>query len=165
MGIAQTLFKCLHLVVRCLQAASAMTVLGLSAYVATWYNRDTLTASPSQVNFLVFVPCWSIISLLYLEVTPKFAPRIANPYASIFFEATNFLFYVAGAGALGHFLARLLFCRGMVCTVAHADAGIAGALAVMWFYTMGTLIMDVFKIGFRKNAATMTRPKPEMSAA
>lgn len=43
--------------------------------VANWYNMDTMTSSPSQINFLVFVPLWSFISIAYLEVVPKFAPR------------------------------------------------------------------------------------------
>lgn len=43
--------------------------------VSHWYNNDTLTASPSQVNFLIFVPLFSIISVAYLEIAPRFMPK------------------------------------------------------------------------------------------
>ena len=46
-----------------------------SITVANWYNVDTLTSSPSQINFLIFSALWSVISIVYLEVLPKFAPR------------------------------------------------------------------------------------------
>lgn len=43
--------------------------------MANWYNVDTLTSSPSQINFLVFVPLFSLISIAYLEAVPKFMPK------------------------------------------------------------------------------------------
>jgi hypothetical protein len=43
--------------------------------VAHWYNADTLTASPSQIDFLIFVPIFSFISIAYLEITPRFMAR------------------------------------------------------------------------------------------
>jgi hypothetical protein len=43
--------------------------------VANWYNVDTLTSSPSQINFLVFTPVFSILSIAYLELAPRFLPR------------------------------------------------------------------------------------------
>jgi len=43
--------------------------------VAHWYNADTLTASPSQINFLIFVPLFSFLSVVYLEVVPRFMPK------------------------------------------------------------------------------------------
>jgi hypothetical protein len=47
--------------------------------VAHWYDADTLTASPSQVNFLIFVPVFSFISLAYLVITPRFLSRGTCP--------------------------------------------------------------------------------------
>lgn len=43
--------------------------------VAHWYDADTLTASPSQINFLIFLSLFSVVSLVYLELTPRFAAR------------------------------------------------------------------------------------------
>lgn len=48
--------------------------LTLSA-VANWYNADTLTSSPSQLNFLVFASLWSLVSVGYIEGASRFVPR------------------------------------------------------------------------------------------
>lgn len=82
----------LLLPLRIAQFVFAVVVVGLSSYgmkelmhkrdvitdepaVAHWYNADTLTASPSQINFLIFVPLFSFISVVYLEVVPRFVPK------------------------------------------------------------------------------------------
>lgn len=83
----------LLLPLRIAQFVFAVVVVGLSSYgmdkiiyqshlsltnesiVAHWYNADTLTASPSQINFLIFVPLFSFISVVYLEVVPRFMPK------------------------------------------------------------------------------------------
>ena len=62
-------------ILRIAQATFALVVLGLSGYVANWYNVDTVTSSPSQINFLIFASLWSMISIAYLEVVPRFAAR------------------------------------------------------------------------------------------
>lgn len=88
---------------------------------------------------------------------------ISNPYASIFFEASNLVFYLAGAAGLGHYLSRLLFCRGIVCTVAKADVGITTVSFFLWLITLIILVADVFKVGFRKTQSVQAR-NPNMSA-
>lgn len=84
----------LLLPIRIAQAVFAIVILGLSGYgtrdlynwhtaeelltyhiVSHWYNADTLTASPSQINFLVFVPVFTLISILYLEIAPRFMSK------------------------------------------------------------------------------------------
>ncbi len=47
--------------------------------VAHWYDNDTLTAAPSQINFLIFVPIFSVLSVAYLEIAPRFMPRGKPP--------------------------------------------------------------------------------------
>lgn len=47
--------------------------------VVHWYNADTLTSPPSQINFLIFVPLFSFLSIAYLEATPKFLPKCKHP--------------------------------------------------------------------------------------
>ena len=47
---------------------------GFSA-VANWYNMDTLTASPTQINFMIAAPLFSLITIAYLELVPRFMPR------------------------------------------------------------------------------------------
>ena len=91
----------LVLPLRIVQVVLSLVVLGLSGYgtlslpwspvegkisrcgrwwtnrnaVAHWYNVDTLTASPTQINFLIFAGIWSILSVGYLELVTRFFPR------------------------------------------------------------------------------------------
>jgi len=139
----------LLLPLRVAQGLFALIVLGLSAYVAHWYDSDTLTASPSQINFLVFVPIFTVLSILYLECAPRFMARASHPYAHFGLEALNMLFYFAGFIALSAFLGKLLFCRGSVCAAARADAVFAAFSWLLWVGTSVILAMEIFKGGVR----------------
>lgn len=142
----------LVLPLRIVQVVLSLVVLGLSGYVANWYNVDTLTQSPTQINFLIFAALWSIVSVIYLEVVTKFFPRAAHPWAALAFEGTNVLFFFAGFIALGVFLSQLLFCRGTVCAAAQADTAFSAFLFCTWGATVGLAARDMFKGGFRKPA-------------
>ncbi|KAF2969915.1 hypothetical protein GQX73_g3706 [Xylaria multiplex] len=109
------------LALRVAQFTLAFVVLGLSAYVANWYNVDTMSPPPAQIGWLLFVSLFTIISIGVLEGLPKFAPRFHHPYAALSLEFGNALFYFAGFIALSTFMGRLLFCRGSVCSAARAD--------------------------------------------
>ncbi|KAK0706861.1 membrane-associating domain-containing protein [Lasiosphaeria miniovina] len=146
-------FKIIVLILRVFQAAFAVVVLGLSAFVSNWYNTDTKTASPAQINFLIFAPLWSLLSIACLEVVPKFLPRLSNPYAALGLEATNVLFWFAGSVGLGVFMNGLLFCRGAVCSAAQADVAFSAFLIFQWAATAIILALDVLKMGFRKPRA------------
>lgn len=139
----------LILPLRIAQALMGAAVLGHSAYVAHWYNADTLTASPSQFNFLIFASVFSIISILYLEVLPRRWPRGSHPYAHFALEILNTIFYFCGFIALSIFHARLLFCRGSVCLAARADVAFALFNFCLWLATTVILCVEIFKGGFR----------------
>lgn len=51
----------------------------MSLIVAHWYNVDTLTTSPSQINLLLFASLYTIVSVLYLELAPRFVPKSKLP--------------------------------------------------------------------------------------
>ncbi|KKY30580.1 hypothetical protein UCDDA912_g09438 [Diaporthe ampelina] len=138
----------LMLALRAVQGVFAVVILGLSAYVANWYNIDTLTSSPSQVNFLVFVPLFSLISIAYLEAVPKFMPKFSHPWAVLALEVTNVLFYFAGFVALAVFLTHLLFCRGAVCGSARAATVFSSFNFLLWTATAALTIKDALKGGF-----------------
>jgi len=148
----------LLLPIRIAQAVFAVVVLGLSGYVAHWYNADTLTASPSQINFLIFVPIFTLISVLYLEVTPRFMSKASHPYAHFAFELLNVLFYFAGFIALSVFLSKLLFCRGSVCAAARADAAFGAFSWLLWLASSAILAMEMFKGG-----RSRSMPQPNMA--
>jgi len=137
---------------RAIQGIFAIIILGLSSYVAHWYDADTLTASPSQINFLIFLSLYTIVSLAYLELAPRFAPRASNQYVHFGLELINSLFYFAGFVALAVFLSRLLFCRGSVCNAARADAVFAAFGWLTWMASTTLIALEMFKGGFRKRS-------------
>jgi len=139
---------------RILQVVLSLAVLGTAGYVANWYNSDTLTASPSQINFLIFVPLWSFITIAYLEITPVYAKRASHPYAHFTLEIITTIFYFAGAVALAVFLSKLLYCRGSVCASARAAAILSSISFVTWVVTTTLLGAEIFKGGFRAAQAT-----------
>lgn len=146
--------------------------------MANWYNVDTLTSSPSQVNFLVFVPLFSLISIAYLEAVPKFMPKckccfplepgvkesksavqkrtpsdkkafpVHHPWAVLALETTNVIFYFAGFIALAVFLSKLLFCRGAVCGSARAATAFSSFEFALWAATAALTIKDAAQGGF-----------------
>lgn len=58
-------------------------VLTAGRVVADWYISQSPFASPGTVNFLVFVPIFSIISIVYLEAVPRLAPRGKSPFHTL----------------------------------------------------------------------------------
>ncbi|CAJ2511524.1 Uu.00g071490.m01.CDS01 [Anthostomella pinea] len=138
---------------RAAQLTLAFVILGLSAYVANWYNVDTLTSPPSQVGWLLFVSLFTILSVGYLELAPRFMPRASHPYAAISLEISNALFYFAGFVALSVFISRLLFCRGSVCGAAKADIAFGAIEFLLWTGSAVLMGKDVFKGGFRRPGA------------
>jgi len=142
---------------RILQIVLSLIVLGTAGYVANWYNSDTLTASPSQINFLIFVPVWSFITIAYLEITPVYAKRASHPYAHFALEIITTIFYFAGFVALAVFLSKLLYCRGTVCASARAAAIFSSINCATWILTTILLGMEIFKGGFRVAQAQNAR--------
>ncbi|TVY21079.1 hypothetical protein LARI1_G001091 [Lachnellula arida] len=150
---------------RIAQLIFAVVVVGLSGYVAHWYNADTLTASPKQINFLIFVPVFSIISTFYLEFVPRFAPKASHPYAHFAVEVLNTLFYFSGFIALAVFVGRLLFCRGSVCSAARADVVFAAFSWVLWAASSVIAALNIFRGGFQnmktdRNASSVMKEMP-----
>ncbi|KUI57717.1 hypothetical protein VP1G_05051 [Cytospora mali] len=140
----------LVLALRAFQGIFAIIIIGLSAYVVHWYNVDTLTSPPAQVNFLIFVPLFSLISIAYMEATPRHLHQhaVSHPWAVLALEVTNVIFYFAGFVALAVFLNNLLFCRGAVCGSARASAVFAAFNFALWGATAGLAIKNALGGGF-----------------
>ncbi|KAI1388830.1 membrane-associating domain-containing protein [Hypoxylon trugodes] len=133
--------------IRAAQLLFAFIVMGLTAYVAHWYNVDTLTTSPSQVNWLLVVSVITIVSVLYLELTPRFAPKLSHPLVAMSLEVLNALFYFAGFIALSVFMSRLLFCRGSVCGAARAAIAFGAFEFLLWTGSAILMGKEVAKAG------------------
>ncbi|CAN9418239.1 unnamed protein product [Alternaria alternata] len=61
--------------VRAVQFVLSVAVLGLMAYVSSWWSTHWRQSSPSEINYLIFAPSWSLLSLvplLLLQLVPKF---------------------------------------------------------------------------------------------
>ncbi|KAI0882428.1 membrane-associating domain-containing protein [Annulohypoxylon maeteangense] len=152
---------------RAAQMLFAIIVMGLTAYVAHWYNVDTLTSSPSQINWLLAVSVFTIISVLYLELTPRFAPKLSHQLVAVGLEACNALFYFAGFIALSVFMSRLLFCRGSVCGAAQASIAFGAMEFLLWTVSAILVGKEVSKSGlglslplpkFRRNNGSSKGP-------
>ncbi|ROT40213.1 hypothetical protein SODALDRAFT_348504 [Sodiomyces alkalinus F11] len=151
---------------RILQGLLALTVLATSAYVVEWYFRATRFAAPSEFTFLIFAPTWTLVSLAYLELTPRFVPRASHPYAALAFEFLNTIFYFAGFIALAVFLGRVVFCRGAECIAARIAVVAASVEFVLWSVTFGLMAKYVFKGGLqRKPSPYAVQARPPMREA
>ncbi|KAI1376136.1 membrane-associating domain-containing protein [Hypoxylon crocopeplum] len=152
--------------IRAAQLLFAFIVMGLTAYVAHWYNVDTLTSSPSQVNWLLAVSLFTIFSVFYLELAPRFVPKVSHPMVAMGLESGNALFYFAGFIALAVFMSRLLFCRGSVCGAAQATIAFGAFEFLLW--TASAIIMgkELVKSGFiRRPAGKAPLSVPQMKEA
>ena len=56
-------------------AFKANGILFWRGTVAHWYNFETLTNSPPQVNFLIVTSVFTIFIMAYTEGTVRFMPR------------------------------------------------------------------------------------------
>lgn len=133
--------------IRIFQATFSIVIIGLSGFVAHWYNANTAYLPPSQISFLLFCGVYSLLSVLYLGLISKLFPKTSNPYAVLSLEISNLLFWFAGFVSLSVFLSKLLFCRGSVCGAARADVGIAACLSVSWIVTVALLARDAIRSG------------------
>ncbi|KAG7294282.1 hypothetical protein NEMBOFW57_004353 [Staphylotrichum longicolle] len=136
----------LILIVRVIQGVFAALVLVLSSFVAHWYNTTTTLASPSPINFLIFGAIWSYISLVCIEILPRFLPRVPKAYVAAPFDLTNALFYFSGFVALAVFLQGLLFCRGDVCHAAQADVAFGAFSFAVWSASAALTALEVLKV-------------------
>ncbi|KJZ77777.1 hypothetical protein HIM_02954 [Hirsutella minnesotensis 3608] len=138
------MFRAFIISLRVFQGILALTSLALSSYVVHWYMSTTVRGSPTSVNFLVFASAFSILALLYLELSPRLWPRAAHPYGCLSVEVSNALFYFTGFIAHAVFLTSLSMCRGTVCTVGRVDAAFAAISFVAWSASTILTAMQLF---------------------
>ncbi|OTA57292.1 hypothetical protein K449DRAFT_437571 [Hypoxylon sp. EC38] len=148
--------------IRAAQLVFAIIVMALTAYVAHWYNVDTLTSSPSQINWLLAVSIFTIVSVAYLELTPRFVPRLSHQMVAVGIEATNAVFYFSGFIALAVFMSRLLFCRGSVCGAARASIAFGAFEFLLWTASLIIMGKEVAKSGFLRRTPKAPLNVPPM---
>jgi hypothetical protein len=126
--------------VRAVQFVLSVVVLGLMAYgtflspfsfpttlhpsdfplsVSSWWSTHWRQSSPSEINYLIFAPSWSLLSLvplLLLQLVPKFESlrdKASVKWALLGLEGLTMLFWFSGFVALAVFLSGRI-CFGMV---------------------------------------------------
>ncbi|MCJ1366858.1 hypothetical protein MMC16_005988 [Acarospora aff. strigata] len=136
---------------RVVQAILAILVLALTGYVAHWYRDDTVYASPSQINFLIFTSLWTLLALLYLTLAPWLMPKAAHKYAILAVEALTMIFWFAGFIALAVWLGRLIICSGNACRSSRAACVFA---AFEWLMFAGTFALAMMHVLRTRNSAS-----------
>lgn len=131
--------------------------------VAQWWTSHWRQLSPSEVNWMIFSPVWTIIALVPLIVVPlKFDHLTTQPivkFGMLFLEALTMLYWFGGFIALAVFLSDRI-CFGTVCSVAKAGTAIAAFEWVAFAVTAVFSVLRVFRGG--RASGRMAEPKVEM---
>ncbi|KAF1979103.1 hypothetical protein BU23DRAFT_147990 [Bimuria novae-zelandiae CBS 107.79] len=149
---------------RGIQAVLAVVVLGLMAYVASWWGSHWRAMAPVEVNFLIFSPVWTILALVPLVVVPlkltSLATSTIGKFGLLVLEVLTMLYWFGGFIALALFL-RDRICFGAVCDMAKAGTALS---AVSWLVWAGSVVISVVMIMRGRNyvAPLLKEPKVEM---
>lgn len=147
---------------RVTQAVFAIIILGLSAYVANWWQGWWHIHSPNQVNYIIFCAVWTILALLYLIIVPwRFSETVAHhKFAILGVEAVTMIFWFAGFIALAVFLSDRV-CFGSVCSAAKAADVFAAFSWVLFAVTTAMAVMHVMRT--RNRAADSNKADPNIN--
>ncbi|KAF2182734.1 hypothetical protein K469DRAFT_711419 [Zopfia rhizophila CBS 207.26] len=147
------------LALRGLQAVLALVMLGLMAYVATWWTNHWRQMSPTEINFMIFSPVWTLLALIYLVVAPMKFPAAAHKFAILGAEVLTMFYWFGGFIALAVFLSDRI-CFGTVCAVAKAGTAISAFSWAIWAITAIFTVLRTFRGGSRSMGSG--EPKVEM---
>ncbi|CAJ0552958.1 hypothetical protein HG530_012983 [Fusarium avenaceum] len=135
---------------RVLQLALSFASIGLSAYIVHDYDQRSRGSAPSPFTYLMVSSIFSIISIVYLTLTPLFVPRIYHQYAAVVVESVNTALYFAGFIAIAVFIGSLVMCEGTVCSAARADAVVAAGQFTAWITTTAFTAKELFQRAFQE---------------
>ncbi|KAF1835264.1 hypothetical protein BDW02DRAFT_597520 [Decorospora gaudefroyi] len=148
--------------VRALQAALSIVVLGLMSYVSSWWSTHWRQSSPSEINYLIFAPAWTILALAPLLLIPLKYSHLQDrglvKWALLGLEGMTMLFWFSGFVALGVFLSGRI-CFGMVCDVARASTAISAVSWLAWTVTFVFSVIGVVKGGGMRFGKTVPASK------
>ncbi|EHK16004.1 uncharacterized protein TRIVIDRAFT_39899 [Trichoderma virens Gv29-8] len=142
---------------RAVQGLMAAASIALAAYVVNWHLRGSHLSTPPSINFLLFCPIFTVSSILYLEFTPRFAPKAVHPMVSLIIEAINCIFYFAGFIAVAVCLGDLAFCDGSVCMAGRGTAVLAAAQFSLWMGSAIIAAKAIFKDGRQMKLLSRSR--------
>jgi hypothetical protein len=165
--------------VRATQAVLAIIVLGLMGYglsspclpsshhtnpisVSSWWTSHWRQTSPAQVSFLIFVPVFSLLTLVPIFLIPlKFSSLLSSAgirWGLVALDGLTMLFWFAGFVALAVFLNGRI-CFGQVGAGARAGAVVGG---LSWAVSAGALGYGIYlMIGSEKRRVPAVQ-KPDV---
>jgi hypothetical protein len=133
--------------IRAVQAVLSITVLGLMSYgaplqpkalflfyllspiaVSSWWSSHWRQSSPSEVNFLIFAPSWTVLTILALVLAQLRYSHLTSSkgaqWSLLALEGLTMLFWFGGFVALAVFLSDRI-CFGTVCTTPPRSEDVA----------------------------------------
>ncbi|RDA93729.1 hypothetical protein CP533_0242 [Ophiocordyceps camponoti-saundersi (nom. inval.)] len=141
---------------RIFQGLLATVNLALSAFVVNWYLVTTIRGSPPSVGFLIFAAIFSLLSILHLELVPRFFPRLGALSLTLGVEAFNAVLYFAAFIAHAVFLGSLSMCHGSVCAASRVDSVVAAAAFCAWVASTIVTARDMFLAGLVRHGGDKT---------
>ncbi|TFA98753.1 hypothetical protein CCMA1212_009572 [Trichoderma ghanense] len=143
--------RMLVLCFRAVQGLMAAASIALSAYVVNWHLRGPHLSTPPSISFLLYSPIFTLFSLLYIVLAPRFAPKAIHPTIVLTIEIANCILYFAGFIAVAVCLGDLAFCDGSVCMAGRGAAVLAAAQCSLW---MGSAIFAAKNMVVRRGERT-----------
>jgi hypothetical protein len=132
--------------------------------VSMWWSTHWRQSSPSEVNFLIFAPSWTVLALGALIAVPlKFSHLLASKGARmglLALEGLTMMYWFAGFVALAVFLSDRI-CFGTVCDVARASTAISAVNWLVWAVTFAFGVMQMVK-GMKSGSVGQGVGKVEM---
>jgi hypothetical protein len=132
--------------------------------VSMWWSTHWRQSSPSEVNFLIFAPSWTVLALGALIAVPlKFSHLLASKGARmglLALEGLTMMYWFAGFIALAVFLSDRI-CFGTVCDVARASTAISAVNWLVWAVTFAFGVMQMVK-GMKSGSVGQGVGKVEM---
>lgn len=131
-----------------------------------WYANVAHRPSPGALQFLVFAPCVSLVSIIYLEIAVRQKHMImAHRLTSMGVEGLNSILYFGGFIAFALTLSdsssaspsASTSCEGLSCTLSRAVAVLAAAEFSAWITSTILAAQDWFRSEAHMNSITAAR--------
>lgn len=111
-----------------------------------WYASTAHQNSPGSLQFLIFAPCASLASVVYLEMARRQSQMVlAHLLASLGVEGFNSILYFGGFIAFALSLSESEECEGIICTLSRALAVLAAAEFSAWIASTILAAQNWFK--------------------
>lgn len=130
------------LIVRVIQFVLSIILLGLTAAIVNFYDKNTFINAPSEVSFMLFCSIWTWLALLYLVYSRMFLPAIYHAYGVLAVEFVTMIFWFSAFIAVAVWNGNLFVCQGTICGTARAAAVFGAFEWLAWLITFVLAAME-----------------------